>query len=133
MSRVGSHFFTSASYFPLLSIGRAGARKTRRLITLLSGGWLPPSWHPSDACLHRGTSGPLGLRTPPRVTPHRGGVSAEGREPRGALGRPPAAGFRPGVSPPWAGPWPTERPAMLGPWRPRPDGPVCLGPSGGAP
>jgi hypothetical protein len=64
--------------FPLVSsLGRAGARKTRRLLTLLSVGWLPPSVPPSGVCLMRGTSVPCGLITPPRVTPHRGGVSAE--------------------------------------------------------
>jgi hypothetical protein len=64
--------------FPFVSSsGRAGARKTRRLITLLSVGWLPPALPPSGACRMRGPRVPGGLRTPPRVTPPRGGVSAE--------------------------------------------------------
>src|SRR6266581_6368166 len=83
MSRVGSNFFTSASYFFPFSIGRAGARKTRRLITLLSVDWLPPSLPPSGACLTRGTRVPFGLFTLPRVTPHRGCASSDrGGKPR---------------------------------------------------
>src|SRR6266436_5082185 len=39
---------------------RGGARKRRRLILLLSVGWVPPSLPPSGACLHRGTSVPVG-------------------------------------------------------------------------
>ena len=65
--------------FFLWALERAGARKTRRVITLISVGWLPPSWPPSGACLNRGTSVPCGLFTLPRVTPHRGCVSAERR------------------------------------------------------
>jgi hypothetical protein len=63
--------------FSPFSIGRAGASKTRRLITLISVGWLPPSLHPSGACLNLGTSVPGGLLTLPRVTPNRGGVSSD--------------------------------------------------------
>src|SRR5215475_12393570 len=63
--------------FSLLSIGRGGASKTRRLITLISVGWLPPYLPPSGACLNLGTSVPGGLVTLPRVTPHRGCVSAD--------------------------------------------------------
>src|SRR5215510_16018836 len=74
-----SNFFTSASEFFLLSIGRAGASKTRRLITLISVGWVPPYLHPSGACLILGTRVPYGLLTPPRVTPNRGCVSSERR------------------------------------------------------
>jgi hypothetical protein len=37
-------------------IGRAGASKSRRLILLISVGWLPPYLHPSGACLYLGTS-----------------------------------------------------------------------------
>ena len=33
------------------SVGRVGARKTRRLSLLLSVGWLPPSLSPSGVCL----------------------------------------------------------------------------------
>jgi hypothetical protein len=39
---------------------RGGASKRRRLILLLSVGWVPPSLHPSGACLNRGTSVPVG-------------------------------------------------------------------------
>ena len=58
-------------------IGKAGASKNRRLILLLSVGWLPPYLHPSGACLTLGSSMPCGLLTPPRVTPHRGCVSSD--------------------------------------------------------
>ena len=51
----------------------------RRLITRIAVGWLPPDWPPSGASLSLGTSRPFGLFTPPRVVPHRGGVSADGR------------------------------------------------------
>src|SRR5262245_52259430 len=61
----------------LLSIGRAGASKTRRLILLLSVGWLPPSVPPSGAGLILGTSVPGGLFTLPRVAPHRGCPSSD--------------------------------------------------------
>jgi hypothetical protein len=37
-------------------IGRAGASKIRRLILLISVGWVPPYLHPSGACLCLGTS-----------------------------------------------------------------------------
>ena len=37
-------------------IVKAGASKKRRLILLLSVGWLPPYLHPSGACLYLGTS-----------------------------------------------------------------------------
>src|SRR5262245_39055054 len=107
MSRVGSHFFTSASCFFPASLGRAGARKRRRLITLIVVGWVPPSLPPSGACLIRGTRGPVGLLTPPRVPPHRGCVSAaRGWKPL-KLGRQPAAICILLVLWPPAGPWPT--------------------------
>jgi hypothetical protein len=44
----------------------------RRLILLLSVGWLPPDLHPSGACLALGTSMPVGLLTPLRVAPKPG-------------------------------------------------------------
>ena len=71
--------------FSLLSIGRAGASKTRRLITLISVGWLPPYLHPSGACLTLGTRVPFGLLTLPRVTPNRGCASSERRWQPGKL------------------------------------------------
>jgi hypothetical protein len=40
-------------------MGRGGAGTTRRLITLISMGWLPPDWCPSGACLNLGASEPL--------------------------------------------------------------------------
>src|SRR5262245_43551106 len=71
-------FYVCLMFFPLVSsIGRAGASKTRRLITLISVGWLPPYFHPSVACLILGTRVPFGLITPPRVTPNRGCVSSD--------------------------------------------------------
>ena len=41
-------------------IGKAGASKRRRLILLLSVGWLPPYLPPSGACLYLGPSMPSG-------------------------------------------------------------------------
>src|SRR5919108_6276064 len=83
MSRVGGNFFSICLLFFPLSTGRAGASKTRRLITLISVGWLPPYLPPSGACLILGTSVPCGLITLPRVTPHRGCVSSDrGWKPR---------------------------------------------------
>jgi hypothetical protein len=37
-------------------IGKAGASKIRRLILLLSVGYIPPYLHPSGACLNLGAS-----------------------------------------------------------------------------
>src|SRR5215510_670878 len=110
MSRVGSNFFTSASEFlpfTYLSLGRAGASKTRRLITLISVGWVPPDLPPSGACLTRGTRVPVGLLTPPGVTLHRGCVSAERRGKPAKLVRQHAAIFRLALRRQPAGPWPT--------------------------
>jgi hypothetical protein len=59
--------------------GRGGASKRRRLILLLSVGWLPPYLHPSGACLALGTRVAYSLLTPPRVAPNRGCVSSDGR------------------------------------------------------
>ena len=56
----GTIFFRSSSFFSPLRMKRGGARKKRRLILLLSVGWVPPSLHPSGACLNRGTSIPVG-------------------------------------------------------------------------
>src|SRR5437667_9098372 len=47
-------------FFYPLRIRRGGASKIRRLILLLSVGWVPPYLHPSGACLNRGTSVPVG-------------------------------------------------------------------------
>ena len=60
-------------------LGRAGARKTRRVILRLSVGCVPPAWRSSGACRARGTRGSCRLCTPPRATPHLGCVSADGR------------------------------------------------------
>ena len=46
--------------FSPLCMKRGGASKRRRLILLLSVGWVPPYLHPSGACLNRGTSIPVG-------------------------------------------------------------------------
>jgi hypothetical protein len=59
--------------------GRDGARKTRRLILLLSVDWLPPSLRPSGAGLALGTRVCFSLFTPSRATPNRGCVSSDGR------------------------------------------------------
>src|SRR3989442_3373976 len=47
-------------FFYPLRIRRGGASKIRRLILLLSVGWLPLYLHPSGACLNLGTSVPVG-------------------------------------------------------------------------
>ena len=60
-------------------IRRAGASKIRRLILLLSVGWLPPYLRPSGACLALGTRMPAGLFTLSRVAPLRGCVSSDAR------------------------------------------------------
>ena len=60
MSRVGNNFFRSSSLFSPLCMKRGGASKIRRLILLLSVGWVPPYLHPSGACLNLGTSIPIG-------------------------------------------------------------------------
>ena len=72
-------FYVFILLFLLMFIGRAGASKTRRLIMLISVGWLPPYLYPSGACLNLGTRMPVGLLTPSRVTPHRGCASSDGR------------------------------------------------------
>ena len=46
---------TRAPFF-MLSIGRGGASQTRRLILLISVGWVPPDLGPSGACLTLGSS-----------------------------------------------------------------------------
>src|SRR6266571_1719648 len=79
MSRVGSRFFYMGFLLFYRVIGRAGASKTRRLILLISVGWLPPDWPPSGAGLYLGTSMPAGLVTLSRVAPHRGCVSSDAR------------------------------------------------------
>jgi hypothetical protein len=59
------------------SIGRGGASKIRRLILLISVGWLPPYLRPSGACLGLGTRVCFSLLTPSRVAPNRGCVSSD--------------------------------------------------------
>src|SRR5437870_259150 len=90
-----------------LSIGRAGASKTRRLITLISVGWLPPYLHPSGACLILGTRVPCGLLTLPRVTPNRGCASSDRAWKPRKLGRQHAGIFRLSVARQPAWQWPT--------------------------
>ena len=75
------------------SIGRAGARNRRRVLTLLSVGGLPPSWRPSGACLSRGTRVSCRLCTPSRAPPHRGCGSAERRAQPGTHGDRPFQGL----------------------------------------
>src|SRR3954465_15115576 len=99
-------FYVCIIVFSLLAIGRAGASKTRRLITLISVGWLPPYLHPSGACLILGTSIPVGRITPSGVTPNRGCVSSDRRWKPGKLVRQSAAIFRLSVTRQPAGQWP---------------------------
>src|SRR4030095_4135944 len=77
MSRGGYRFFCIFFILLTASIGRAGASKRRRLIMLISVGWLPPSLRPSGACLALGTRVCFSLFTPSRITPHRGCVSSD--------------------------------------------------------
>src|SRR4030095_11203458 len=77
MSRVGYRFFCIFLVLLTVSIGRSGASKRRRLIMLISVGWLPPYLRPSGACLALGTRVCFSLFTPSRVTPHRGCVSSD--------------------------------------------------------
>src|SRR5262249_41575543 len=102
-------------------IERAGASNRRRLILLISVGWVPPSLRPSGACLTRGSSV---LSKPPHA--------AEGDTTPGLRLFPcPLAPFRvalfsvmraienhPGLTrrppPPW--PWPTCILSAPGPW-----------------
>ena len=81
-------FLGLQAIFSPVSIGRVGARQRRRLIVRLSVGWVPPDVPPSGAGLTRGTSIPVGLVTPSRVTPYRGCAASKG-------GGPPAARLRP--------------------------------------
>ncbi len=74
-------FFGRHDVFSPSRLGRAGARKKRRVLLRLAGGWLPPSWPPSGAGLALGPRVSFRLFTPSRVTPHRGGVSSEARWP----------------------------------------------------
>jgi hypothetical protein len=60
-------------------IGRAGARKTRRLITRLSVDGLPPDWCPSGTGLGLGTRVACRRFTPTRVVPYRGCASRDTR------------------------------------------------------
>jgi hypothetical protein len=62
-----------------LVIGTDGASQKRRLILLLSVGWVPPDLRPSGACSSLGARVSCGLFTPSRVTPYRGCASAEAR------------------------------------------------------
>src|ERR1044071_2633287 len=67
MSRVGENFSSGCLHWAVLlvlvSIGRAGARKTRRVITRRAVGWRPPSGPPSGVGRMLGTSVPDGLVT----------------------------------------------------------------------
>jgi hypothetical protein len=74
---VATDFFAFSSSSCTASIGRAGARKRRRLIMLLSVGWLPPDVRPSGASLALGSRVACSLCTPSRVPPNRGCVSAD--------------------------------------------------------
>jgi hypothetical protein len=123
---LGATFLRPHYRFFLVSLGRAGASQTRRLLTLLSVDWRPPSVPPSGTGLLRGTSVPVGLLTPPRVPPHRGCIAAERRCPLGEPLLAPAVIFRPEVAWPLAWPWPTSRRSLPGPGRRRPDWHGCL-------
>src|ERR671922_1522225 len=58
-------------------VGRDGASQTRRLILLISVGWVPPDLRPSGACLDLGTRVSFSLLTPSRVAPNRGCASSD--------------------------------------------------------
>src|ERR671923_1647591 len=89
MSRGGYRFFCIFFILLTASIERAGASKIRRLILLISVGWLPPYLRPSGACLALGTRVCFSLLTPSRVAPNRGCVSSD------AQAKPSDNGWRP--------------------------------------
>jgi hypothetical protein len=68
-----------------LVIGRGGVSQKRRLIRLISVGWLPPDVRPSGAGLDLGTRVSFSLFTPSRVAPHRGCASSDRCGKLGAL------------------------------------------------
>ena len=53
------HYILDTLVFFPFSIGELRDSQTRRLITLISVGWVPPYLHPSGACLNLGTRVPL--------------------------------------------------------------------------
>src|SRR5919108_2001230 len=77
MSRGGYRFFCIFFILLTASIERAGASKIRRLILLISVGWLPPYLRPSGACLDLGTRVCFSLLTPSRIAPNRGCGSSD--------------------------------------------------------
>src|SRR4029453_791446 len=77
MSRGGYRFFCIFFILLTASIERAGASKIRRLILLISVGWLPPYLRPSGACLALGTRVCFSLFTPSRVDPNGGCLSSD--------------------------------------------------------
>jgi hypothetical protein len=68
-----------------LVIGSGGASQKRRLIRLISVGWVPPDWRPSGAGLDLGTRVSFSLFTPSRVAPHWGCASSDRHGKPGAL------------------------------------------------
>jgi len=124
-------FFRSSCFFSPRCLGKDGASTMRRLILLLSVGWLPPSLPPSGACLSLGSrvlAEPLnaaegytkpGLRlfrctlAPLRVARFSGSWLIPSRR-----------RFRRPVGPP--GQWPPESRSTHGRWRRCPHGHVCL-------
>src|SRR5207247_857986 len=68
-----------------LVIGRGGASQKRRLILLISVGWVPPDLRPSGAGLDLGTRVSFSLLTSSRVAPNRGCASSDRRGKPGAL------------------------------------------------
>jgi hypothetical protein len=71
--------FLTCSYSIFCVIGRAGARTTRRLRTLLSVDWRPPYLCPSGTGLGLGPRVSCSRLTPTRVVPHRGYASSDKR------------------------------------------------------
>jgi hypothetical protein len=115
--------FITGAQFLTWSLGRGGARQTRRWRTRISVGGRPPAGGPSGAGLPRGARVPGGLVTPSRGTPERGRAPSEGMRCGSTPGRWGPA--RVSQGPLWR--WPPDRRAVPWRWPPRRDARVAPG------
>src|SRR5882724_5808049 len=76
-------FLESASlvhvHFVYAEYRKRGSQSSRRLIMLISVGWVPPDLWPSGAGLDRGTRVSCSRFTPARMAPNRGCLSSDRR------------------------------------------------------